>query len=175
MKKIILAAIVVLILAGGIFILLKNKPREEKISSEITLEASKMMNDEVKLKPAMTEAEKEEIERIFREKGVEMTMLKDVSGGQVVGTGWRYFDGNKFMQKIEASRLPAVGKGFYYEGWLVSDQGFFSIGRMAEEEGTGRLYYATNKDKSEFKGAVVTLEPEDGNPAPDKHILEGNF
>lgn len=175
MKKTTLGVIIILVIIGGIVILQKNKQGEEKINSEIILESSKMINDEEKLKLPISEGEKEEIETIFREDGAEMTMLRDVSGGQVVGTSWRHFDGKKFVQKIEVSNLAAVEKGFYYEGWLVSGQGFFSIGRIAEEAGTGQLYYLADKDKSEFKGVVVTLESEDGNQTPDKHILEGNF
>ena len=174
MKKIIFGVVAVLLIIGGVWVIKRNKKPEEKISPEITLESSKMITDQGKLKPEMTEAEKQAIDNAFKEKGAEMTMLKDVSGGQAVGTAWRQFD-KKFYFKIEVNRLPALEKGFYYEGWLVGEPGFFSLGRMAAEAGVGKLYYSSNQDKSQFKGVVVTLEPEDGNPAPDKHILEGNF
>ncbi|MDZ7586835.1 MAG: anti-sigma factor, partial [Patescibacteria group bacterium] len=160
---------------GGIGLIMKGKKPEEKISPEITLESTKMMNNEANLVAPMTEAEKQTIEKTFLQEGAEMTMLKDVSGGQAVGTGWRHFDGTNFVLKVEVSNLAAVEKGFYYEGWLVSDKGFFSIGRMATMDGQGKLYYQTKEDKSEFRGVVVTLEPEDGILAPDKHIVEGSF
>ncbi|MCX6816663.1 MAG: anti-sigma factor [Candidatus Beckwithbacteria bacterium] len=172
LKKIILGLLAVLLIVGGIAVIKRNRKVEEKISPEITLESSKMITDQTKLKPEMTEAEKQAIENAFKEKGAEMTMLRDVEGGQTVGTAWRQFD-KKFYFKIEASRLPALEKGFYYEGWLVGESGFFSVGRM--DAGTGKLYYISDQDKSQFKGVVVTWEPEDGNPVPDKHILEGNF
>ena len=46
---------------------------------------------------------------------------------------------------------------------------------MAVIEGAGNLYYRVDEDKSAFTGVVITLEPEDGNPGPDKHVLEGSF
>lgn len=174
MKKIIAGILVGVLIIGGVWLWKRSQKTEEKISSEITLESSKMLNDNIDLKPAMSEAEKDIIDTTFRENGVEMTMLKDVNDSQSVGTAWRNFD-KKFNFKLEANRLSSPGKGFYYEGWLVGNQGFFSIGRLAEEAGVGQLYYSNETDKSEFKGVVVTLESEDGNAAPDKHILEGNF
>lgn len=174
MKKIIFGVVAVLLIIGGIWVIKRNQRPAEKINPEITLESSKMITDQTKLKPEMTEADKQAIDNAFKEKGAEMTMLKDVSGGQSVGTAWRQFD-KKFYFKIEVNRLPALEKGFYYEGWLVSDQGFFSLGRMAVDAGVGKLYYLNDQDKRTFKGVVVTLESEDGNPLPDKHVLEGNF
>ncbi|MDZ7586839.1 MAG: anti-sigma factor [Patescibacteria group bacterium] len=176
-KKVIVltGAVVVLLLMGGIWLNKKNKKPEEKISPEITLESTKMITNEASLVAPMTEEEKQTIEKTFAQEGAEMTMLKDVSGGQAVGTSWRHFDKSNFVLKVEVSNLVIMEKGFYYEGWLVSDKGFFSIGRMAAVNGQGKLYYQTTEDKSEFRGVVVTLEPEDGNAAPDKHIVEGSF
>ena len=174
-KKALIGVIVVLLIIGGIGLIKNSKKPEEKIIPEITLESTKMITSEADLAAPMTEAEKQAIEKTFAQEGAEMTMLKDVSGGQAVGTGWRHFDGTNFVLKVEVSNLAAGEKGFYYEGWLVSDKGFFTIGRVAAAEGQGKLYYQTKEDKSEFRGVVVTLEPEDGNAAPDKHIVEGSF
>ncbi|KKS78958.1 MAG: hypothetical protein UV54_C0046G0007 [Candidatus Beckwithbacteria bacterium GW2011_GWA2_43_10] len=174
-KKILIGVIVVLLIIGGIGLMMKSKKPEEKISPEITLESTKMIESDANLIPAMSEAEKQAIENTFAQEGVEMTMLKDVSGGQAVGTGWRHFDGANFVLKIEVNNLAAGEKGFYYEGWLVSDEGFFSIGRMAAIDGQGKLYYKSSEDKSAFRGVVITLEAEDGDAAPDKHIVEGSF
>lgn len=174
-KKILTGIVAVLLIIGGIVLINNNKKPEEKIVPEITLESTKMMDSGANLVAPMTEAEKEAIEQTFVQEGAEMTMLKDVSGGQAVGTSWRHFANNSFVLKIEASNLTAMEKGYYYEGWLVGDKGFFSIGRMALMDKQGKLYYQTTEDKSEFRGVVVTLEPEDGDTTPDKHIVEGSF
>ena len=174
-KKIAAAVVVGVLVVGGIWWMSKKPKVEEEIKPEIILESSKMIESDVGLQMPMAEAEKQAIEETFVKEGAEMTVLKDVSGGQGVGTAWRHWDGSKFYHKAQADNLPALEKGFFYEGWLVGEAGFFSTGRMAVVSGKGSLYYTTGEDKTEFGGVVITLEAEDGDPKPDKHILEGNF
>lgn len=169
-----LAAIgLVVIVGGGIWWTGRKTIEEEKVSPEITLEPAKQIT--AKLVLPMSEPEKKAIDEIFANEGVEMTMLKDVSGGQAVGTAWRHQGDKKFSLKMEVSRLASLDKGFYYEGWLVGDVGFFSIGRLGEVSGSGKIYYQTNEDKSQYRGLVITKEPEDGEAAPAQHVLEGSF
>ena len=163
-----------LVIVIGVW-LVKNNKVEEEISPEITLESSKMMDGGADLKLPMTEVEKQVIEEAFLSEGVEMTVLKDVSEGQAVGTAWRQASETKYSHKIEVNNLPTLEKGFFYEGWLVGDEGFFSTGRMAEVAGEGKLYYTSDEDKSDYRGVVITLEPEDGEEAPADHVLEGSF
>ena len=172
-KKVTAIILAFILVGGGFWLVNKNKPKEETVSPEITLEPSEQMTQP--LQPVMSEAEKQAIEDAFAKEGVEMTLLKDVAGGQAVGTAWRHYDGTKFYHKVDANNLPGLEKGFYYEGWLVGEAGFFSTGRVAVVSGRGELYYTSGEDKSAFRGTVITLEPEDGNEAPAKHILEGSF
>ncbi len=172
LKQIVGGVIVVALVVGGVF-LARRGGEEEEVMPEIMLEPTKQMVKE--LPEPMTETEKQAIEEKFLEEGVEMTVLKDVANGQAVGTGWRHFDENEFVHKVEATGLAELDKGFFYEGWLVGKDGFFSTGRMAVVNGEGLLYYTADEDKGEFTGVVITLEPEDGDEAPDKHVLEGNF
>lgn len=162
------------VVVGSIWLIQRNRKGEEEIRPEIVLEESKMM-PAPSLIPAMTEVEKAAIDAVFAREGAQMTLLSDVIGGSSVGTAWRALAEGKFYHKVEASSLPALEKGFFYEGWLVGPDGFFSTGRMAVIEGTGKLYYQAAEDKSLFTGVVITLEPEDGNAEPDKHVLEGSF
>jgi len=39
----------------------------------------------------------------------------------------------------------------------------------------GVLYYTADEDKTDFESVVITLEPEDGDPGPADHVLEGSF
>lgn len=173
MKKYALGLVAVVVVGGGMWLWNQSKQKEPAVNPEITLEPTEQITTE--LQPAMSEAEKQGIEDAFAKEGAEMTLLKDVSGGQAVGTAWRQYDGTRFYHKIDANNLPALEKGFYYEGWLVGESGFFSSGRLAVVSGRGMLYYSAEEDKTGFRGVVVTLEAEDGNPAPDKHVLEGSF
>jgi len=162
------------VIVGSIWLIKSNRKGEEEIRPEIVLEESKMM-PAPSLMPAMTDEEKVAIDSVFAREGKQMTLLSDVTGSASVGTAWRALVEGKFYHKVEASALPALEKGFFYEGWLVGPDGFFSTGRMAVIEGSGKLYYQADEDKSSFTGVVITLEPEDGNAGPDKHVLEGSF
>lgn len=169
-----LAAVGLVVIVGGGIWLTKRQPKtEELVSPEITLEPAKQIK--ANLVPPMSEQEKKAIDDIFTNEGAEMTMLKDVSGGQAVGTAWRHQGEKKFALKMEVSRLMSLDKGFYYEAWLVGDAGFFSIGRVGEISGSGKVYYQTEEDKSQYRGLVITKEPEDGEAAPSQHVLEGSF
>lgn len=163
-----------IILIGSILLIRSRRQPQEEVAPEIVLEQSKMMPPASPL-PAMTEADKQAIDNVFERVGAELTLLTDVSGGNGLGTAFRATDQGKFYFKVEASGLAPLEKGFFYEGWLVGPDGFFSTGRLAAGEGTGKLYYQVDEDKTNFSGVVITLESEDGNPAPDKHILEGSF
>jgi len=172
-KKVTAIILAFILVGGGFWLYRKNQPNQEMVSPEITLEPTHQITTE--LVTPMSETEKQVIEDVFAKEGVEMTLLKDVAGGQAVGTAWRQYDGLKFYHKIDANNLTEPEKGFFYEGWLVGEAGFFSTGRLGIVDGRGKLYFAADEDKTGFRGAVVTLEPEDGNEAPDKHILEGSF
>lgn len=172
-KKITAIILILILIGGGIWLYRKNQAEEEMVSPEITLEPTQQIVSELTL--PMSEAEKQAIDDAFAKEGAEMTLLKDVVGGQGIGTAWRQYDGSQYYHKIEASNLTPLDKGYFYEGWLVGEDGFFSTGRMALDDSKGELFYSTEEDKTEFRGVVVTLEAEDGNSAPDKHVLEGSF
>jgi len=146
---------------------------KETAVPEMTLERSRQMEGGAELQAPMSEAEKQEIEAEL-ESETETAVLGDVSGGQATGTAWRKFSDN-FYHKVETVGLPSLEKGFFYEGWLVGEAGFFSTGRVWVEGNAGVLYYTAEEDKAGFDGVVITLEAEDGDPAPAEHILEGSF
>ena len=172
-KKVTAIILAFILVGGGFWLVNRNQPKEAGVSPEITLEPTQQITTE--LVTPMSEVEKQGIEDAFAKDGVEMTLLKEVAGSQAVGTAWRQYDGVKFYHKIDANNLTEPEKGFFYEAWLVGGDGFFSTGRLAIADGRGKLYFAAEEDKTGFRGVVVTLEPEDGNDAPDKHILEGSF
>jgi len=174
-RRVVIIAVVVGVVWGGSWLLKQQESSEEEVSPEIVLEPAKMMGGDENLVMPMSEAEKQAIDQVFTNEGAEMTILKDVSGGQAIGTAWRHFDESKFTHKVKVSKLTDLEKGFFYEGWLVGETGFFSTGRMGAVDGEGTLYYTSDEDKSAYRGVVVTLEPEDGDPAPADHVVEGSF
>jgi len=60
--------------------------------------------------------------------------------------------------------------------WLNKDDDYFPVGRLeVDNQGQAELYYTASVDKPGYNKVLVTLEPEDDNPAPAEHVLEGEF
>ena len=74
--------------------------------------------------------------------------------------------------------LPEPAEGYFYEGWLVRRGDSFSVLSIGHAVKTEKGYmnvYQSPTDLSDHAFYVLTLEPEDGNSAPEEHILEGSF
>jgi hypothetical protein len=87
------------------------------------------------------------------------------------------FTEGKYTMVVRMGGLPPLGDGYYYEGWIVNrkTREVVSTGRaelVGEEFVNG---FESFDDLRAFDFFVLTLEPDDGNPAPDEHILEGTF
>ncbi len=103
-------------------------------------------------------------------------LLEDVSGGDASGEAWLKVENNVTFHKVVAKNMPRLKDNEFYEGWLVkkSTNDFFSTGQMFfdTQAQTWILDYQTEGDKSNYTKVVITLEPNDGDPAPAKHIIE---
>ena len=78
-------------------------------------------------------------------------------------------------------------ENFFYEGWLLRPVPFdyFSTGEMVTNF-LGEFVLDWNSSTSSWQAGpstnywaytrvIITLEAKDGNPDPDRHILEGEF
>lgn len=106
-------------------------------------------------------------------------MYSVVAGGET-GQATRDIEDGQFHHVVKAT-LPDINtETEYYEGWLLRPVPFdyFSTGDMVHNvDGDWVLEWfgEANKDYSAYTRVIVTREPKDGNPAPDVHILEGEF
>ncbi len=106
--------------------------------------------------------------------------LPDVSKSGATGTAWLAVYNGKTYHRVIAKNMPPLPGTDFYEGWLVKNPvpgGFISSGKMKYDPATkeARLDFVTDKDMSDYRFVVITSEPDDGNPAPDKHIIEARF
>jgi len=71
----------------------------------------------------------------------------------------------------------SIGSGYFYEGWIVRTEPFAVVGVGAFDvlDGVGFNNFTSNTDYSDYDQYVLTIEPNDGNPAPADHVLEGEF
>jgi len=113
--------------------------------------------------------------------GIDSIDLVDVAGGNAAGQAWVLIEKDGSTEhRVVASDLPELTNGDFYEGWLVRDPaslGFISTGEMVFDEEANQwvLNYSSETDYSDYPGVVITLEPDDGDPAPAAHVLDGSF
>lgn len=89
--------------------------------------------------------------------------------------GW---DETQFTLDVAMIRLPELEEGFFYEGWLVRQEPFKFISTWpTQQEWPGEQSNSrmTGNNYSAFTRYILTLEPDDGNPDPAEHILEGDL
>jgi hypothetical protein len=102
--------------------------------------------------------------------------LVDVSGGNASGTAWTTLKGSQTHHRVVAKDMPALDNEYFYEGWLVRNAAageFFSTGEMTQQStGEWMLEYIHEGDVLDHAKVVITLEPDDGDPAPAEHIIE---
>ncbi|MEX0910428.1 MAG: anti-sigma factor [Candidatus Paceibacterota bacterium] len=107
-------------------------------------------------------------------------VLADVAETGAEGVASLAVVNNKTYHQVVAQNMPVLTGGDFYEGWLVKDPAsgqFFSTGEMIYDADTKQadLNFVIDGDKSDYRFVVITLEPNDGDPAPAKHIIEERF
>lgn len=76
--------------------------------------------------------------------------------------------------------LPDPKGDDFYEGWIVRRGENFSVistGKLVKNDtyGVYENFYMSNEDLTDHDFYVLTLEPNDDDPAPADHILEGTL
>lgn len=101
--------------------------------------------------------------------------LKDVSGGSSTGVAMTAFKYGNYMMHAKFKDLPPLEDGYFYEGWVVRKKpfNFISTGEIVDVRGELVNTYMSEDNWMDHDFYVLTLEPDDGDPAPAAHILEG--
>ena len=112
--------------------------------------------------------------------------LADVTDGQTIrgistdgmASGFAMFaytPEDMFVMKATFEALPEPENGDFYEGWLVRREpvAFISKGELEMVDGQYVNLYQSETDYRDHEFYVLTLEPDDGDPAPADHIVEG--
>ncbi len=99
-----------------------------------------------------------------------ITIPADASGD--VGSA---FDGSEYVLYAHADDLPTPQGDDFYEGWVVRPDpfAFVSTGALVKRGDQFINGYSSKTDLSAYTKYIVTLEPNDGDPAPAIHIVEG--
>lgn len=110
---------------------------------------------------------------------LDVTMAKTVRGVQTKGQSngeakARFADGT-YEMVATFENLPDPLEDDFYEGWLVRHQPFkfISTGKLTKTDDGYTNRFTADEDLTAFDFYVLTLEPNDGDPAPADHIVEG--
>ena len=103
--------------------------------------------------------------------------LVDVTGGQAAGVAQAGFIAGEYNLLAEFDQLPELQGTDFYEGWVVRQQpfDFISTGKLIKQGENDVNIYSDLRDLTDYNFYVLTLEPDDGDPAPAEHILEGTM
>ncbi|NQV90706.1 hypothetical protein HQ487_04880 [Candidatus Uhrbacteria bacterium] len=110
--------------------------------------------------------------------GWKSAALADVTGGGSFGIAHAQYLNGTYTMVVTMGNLTDPADDYFYEGWIVHRGTEFSVMSTGRAVKTGDGYanvYLSKADLSESDFYVLTLEPDDGNPAPAEHILEGTF
>lgn len=113
---------------------------------------------------------------IAQTEGWKSAALADVTGGGSFGLAFTNVENGSFTLIAKMGNLPAAQEGFHYEGWLVRRGEDMRVVSVGEPQPKGEQYanvFLSKTDLSDYDFYVLTLEPNDQNPAPAQHLLEG--
>ena len=113
--------------------------------------------------------------------------LSDVSSGNTIrnittngnarGFAQADFDGDTYNLKVKFENLPDPNGSDFYEGWVVRQNplSVISTGKVEIVNGIYTNSFSSNQDLTDHSLYALTLEPDDNNPEPADHILEGTM
>lgn len=104
--------------------------------------------------------------------------LADVTGGGSFGLAHATFEDGMYKLFASMGNLPELRDGYFYEGWVVrrgEKMSVVSTGRAMTNGDAFVNVFTSSADLRDHTFFVLTLEPDDNNPAPAEHILEGTF
>ncbi|MGF1616609.1 MAG: anti-sigma factor [Acidimicrobiia bacterium] len=88
------------------------------------------------------------------------------------GTAWLRPTDAGWSIRIDLDGLPPAGAGYYYEGWVWSDDGDgVSIGTFHLRNGRERLSLWSGVDVASYPSIWISLQAEGGGPAVSDEIL----
>jgi len=103
--------------------------------------------------------------------------LEDVTGGLSTGKAYAQLNENEYTLFAYFNDLPEITDDFFYEGWIVrkSPLSVLSTGKAFIKNGRYENNYVAKGDLTDHDFYVLTVEPDDGDPAPADHVLEGTL
>jgi len=158
----------------------------QKQTSNLNTEAVMMKvepTEDTMMKGTDETMEKEMMEMIYQFIGnlVDVTLGKTITGintgNNATGVAQANFEDNTYSLLATFENLPDPKGTDFYEGWVVRKSPFdvISTGKIEKKNGVYTNMYSSGQDLTDHDFYVLTIEPNDGDPAPAEHILEGTM
>jgi len=173
--------VIILLIAGGVFYFKKKEAIAPYNNGNNQGEDIKMSDDEMMKENVMEDSFAADVDNeamlIMKEMSFAYSGdLMDVSGGAASGIAKADFSEGVYRLLATFSDLPDPTGTDFYEGWVVrrgENMSVISTGRVPNIEGIYTNSYMSASDLTGHDFYVLTLEPDDGDPAPAAHIVEG--
>jgi len=112
----------------------------------------------------------------------DVTDGNDVRGintnGSASGQADAYFVDGEYSLAVILEDLPDPNGTDFYEGWIVRKGISFSVistGKLVKKNSIYFNEFSSMDDLTDHDFYVLTIEPDDGDPAPADHVLEGKI
>ncbi|MFC1656024.1 hypothetical protein ACFL3C_04085 [Patescibacteria group bacterium] len=152
---------------------------EEQVAEEMAAPLAEPVVRDTEPEDLPEEAISEPIEKVQVDPLEEFdyqALLEDVSGGSASGKVSATFE-DEYILYATFEDLPDLEEDFFYEGWVVRNNPL-SVLSTGKAELVNKKYvnrFSAEGDLTDHTFYVLTLEPNDGDPAPAGHILEGTL
>jgi hypothetical protein len=175
MKKIkvkgILAALVgILVLIGVI-----DQSQGDKITHQVETIVPEDAGINIDLDKILDQDTETEVASVISK--ISRSVLKNVTSGSGAGVVQATQSTTTYRLEAQFENLPELEDGFFYEGWIVrrnlANRSVLSTGPATKTIGGFTNIFTAEEKLFDHDFYVLTLEPDDGDPAPADHVLEG--
>ena len=180
MKNIFIIIILIIIIGVGGWFLLESRQTESAEENSTT--DTELTTDEDVV--VQKNNEEEEMKMTYQFKGdlADVTASKTVTGvntgDNATGVAQANFTDSAYSLLATFENLPDPQGSDFYEGWVVRkglNLSVISTGKAEKKDGVYQNIYTADQDLTDHNFYVLTIEPDDGDPAPAEHILEGTM
>ncbi len=117
-----------------------------------------------------------QVEEVDPLSGFELSAeLEDVTGGDASGLAQAKYEDDEYTMVARFRNLPEPEGSDFYEGWVVKPGSVISSGKAEKVDGEYENRFTSEEDLTGNTDYVLTIEPDDGNPKPAGHVLEGTL
>jgi len=142
-----------------------DKKETEDMDKETVMEKDEVVIEVVKKEPNLSDVTKG------------ATILGVMTDGKATGYATAIYEQGTYSMDAIMDNLPDPNGTDFYEGWVVrkSPLSVISTGKATKVGDQYINNFESSEDLTDHNLYVLTIEPDDNNPAPADHILEGNI